>query len=94
MEFPDFVVESQEAATIMDDSEIEKVRQDEVRGRKSEDSSHRDKLQRLKKLMLQALQRGNRALFEQVLIDLGQKRGSSEYEASLKAFDDYRRGRR
>jgi hypothetical protein len=78
----------------MNDSEIEKVRQDEIRGRKAGDSAHRDKLQRLKKLMLQALQKGNRDLFKQVLIDLGQKRGSSEYEASLKAFDDYQRGRR
>ena len=78
----------------MDDSEIEKVRQDEIRGRKSEDSAYKDRVGRLKKLMLQALQRGNRGLFEQVLIDLGQKRGSSEYEASLKAFDDYQRGRR
>jgi len=78
----------------MDDSEIEKVRQDDIRGRKSEDSAYKDRVGRLKKLMLQALQRGNRGLFEQVLIDLGQKRGSSEYEASLKAFDDYQRGRR
>ena len=78
----------------MDDSEIEKVRQDDIRGRKSEDSAYKDRVGRLKKLMLQALQRGNRGLFEQVLIDLGQKRGSSEYEASLKAFDDYHRGRR
>ena len=78
----------------MDDSEIEKVRQDDIRGRKSEDSTYKDKIRRLKKLMLQALQRRNRALFEQVLIDLGQKRGSSEYEASLKAFDGYHRGRR
>jgi len=78
----------------MDDSEIEKVRQDDIRGRKSEDSAYKDRVGRLKKLMLQALQRGNRGLFEQVLTDLGQKRGSSEYEASLKAFDDYQRGRR
>ena len=78
----------------MDDSEIEKVRQDDIRGRKSEDSAYKDRVGRLKKLMLQALQRGNRGLFERVLIDLGQKRGSSEYEASLKAFDDYQRGRR
>ena len=78
----------------MDDSEIEKVRQDDIRGRKSEDSAYKDRVGRLKRLMLQALQRGNRGLFEQVLTDLGQKRGSSEYEASLKAFDDYQRGRR
>ena len=44
--------------------------------------------------MLHALHKGNRVLFQQVLIDLGQKLNSSEYEASMKMYEDYQRERR
>jgi hypothetical protein len=43
--------------------------------------------------MLDALQKGNPGLFQQVLIDLGQKPGSSEYEKSMKMFETYQRER-
>jgi len=39
--------------------------------------------------MLNAIRNGNRGLFQQVLIDLGQKPGSSEYEQSMKLFESY-----
>jgi hypothetical protein len=45
--------------------------------------------------MLDALHRANRGLFQQVLIDFGQKPGSEEYEASMKMYDeDYQCGKR
>ena len=43
--------------------------------------------------MLDALRKGNLGLFQQVLIDLGQKPGSSEYEKSMKMFETYQRER-
>jgi hypothetical protein len=44
--------------------------------------------------MLDALRRANRGLFQQVLIDLGQKPGSDQYERTMKMYEDYQRGRR
>jgi len=80
---------------VSDESEIEKIRGEEVeRGRRPKHSSQREKLRRLKSLMLHALHKGNRVLFQQVLIDLGQKLNSSEYEASMKMYEDYQRERR
>ena len=43
--------------------------------------------------MLDALRKGNPGLFQQVLIDLGQKPGSSEYEKSMKMFETHQRER-
>jgi hypothetical protein len=44
--------------------------------------------------MLTAIRRGNRGLFQQTLIDLGQKPGSSEFDRSMKMFEDYQRAKR
>ena len=78
-----------------DENEISNIREEEMeRGRRPKHSSEREKLRRLKSLMLTALRRANRGLFQQVLIDLGQKPGSSEYENSMKMFEDYQRAKR
>lgn len=44
--------------------------------------------------MMFALQRGNRGLFQQVLIDLGKKPGSAEYEEWMREYEKYQRERR
>jgi hypothetical protein len=78
-----------------DENEISKVREEEAqRGRRPQHSSEKEKLRRLKTTMLIALRRGNRGLFQQVLIENGQKPGSDVYEASMKMFEDYQRGKR
>jgi hypothetical protein len=78
-----------------DEKEISRIREEEAqRGRRPQHLSEKEKLHRSKAMMLIALRRGNRGLFQQVLIDLGQKPGSDEYEASMKKFEDYRRGKR
>jgi hypothetical protein len=45
-------------------------------------------------MMLIALRRGNRGLFQQTLIEIGQKPGSDEYESSMKKYEEYQRGKR
>ncbi len=45
-------------------------------------------------MMQDALHKGNRGLFQQVLIYLGQKPGSSEYESSMKIYDEYQHEKR
>jgi hypothetical protein len=59
------------------------------RGRRPRHSSDREKLRRLRSLMLNAIRNGSRGLFLQVLIDFGQKPGSSEHEQSMKLFESY-----
>jgi hypothetical protein len=44
--------------------------------------------------MTTALRTGNRALFQQILTDLGKKPGSAEYEESMKEYEKYQRGGR
>jgi hypothetical protein len=78
-----------------DESDISRVREEEVqRGRRPRYTSEKEKRRRLKSLMQDALRQSNRGLFQQVLIDLGQKPGSDEYERSMKLFEDYQRARR
>ncbi len=61
-----------------DKKEISQVRDEEIeRGRRPQHLAEKEKLRRLKSMMLDALHKGNRGLFQQVLIDLGQKPGSS-----------------
>ena len=80
---------------VSDDTEIDKIRQAEMeRGRRPKHSSEKEKTRRLKSLMLSALQRGNRGLFQQVLIDLGKKPGSAEYEEWMREYETYQRERR
>jgi hypothetical protein len=45
-------------------------------------------------MMMTALRRGNRGLFQQVLIDLGKKPGSADYEESMREYEKYQRERR
>ena len=78
-----------------DKKDISKVREEEAqRGRRPQHLSEKEKLQRAKGMMRIALHRGNRGLFQQVLIEIGQLPGSDEFEASMKRFEDYQRGKR
>ena len=78
-----------------DEDEISKIREEESeRGRRPKHSGEKERLRRLRSLMLNAIHRGNRGLFQQVLIELGQKPGSSEYENSMRKYEDYQRERR
>jgi hypothetical protein len=45
-------------------------------------------------MMMTALRRGNRGLFQQVLIDLGKTPGSADYEEWMREFEKYQRERR
>jgi len=77
---------------VSEENEIHKIREEETEtGRRSKHSTEKEKLRRLKSLMLNAIRGGNRGLFQQVLIDLGQKPGSSDYESSMKSYDEYQR---
>jgi hypothetical protein len=79
---------------VSDENDIDEIREEEIeRGRRPKHSSEKQKLRRLNSLMLNAIRRGNRGLFQQVLIDLGQKPGSSEFAQSMKMFDPYQRER-
>ena len=78
-----------------DEKEIAKIREEEAqRGRRPQHLTEKEKLRRSRASMLIALRRGNRGLFQQVLIEIGQQPGSEEYEASMKRFEDYQRGKR
>ncbi len=78
-----------------DDNEIHKIREEEMeRGRRPKHSAQKEKLRRLKSLMISALRRGNRGLFQQVLIDLGKKPGSPEYDEWMREYEKYQRERR
>jgi hypothetical protein len=78
-----------------DESEINKIREEETgRGRRPTHSAEKEKLRRLKAMMMTALRRGNRGLFQQVLIDLGKKPGSADYEESMREYEKYQRERR
>ena len=78
-----------------DDDEISRVRDQETeRGRRPRHTAEKDRRRRLKSLMRTALYTGNKGLFHQALIDLGQKPGSSAYEKLMKIFADYHREKR
>jgi hypothetical protein len=73
-----------------DENDISRIREEESeRGRRPKHSSEKEKLRRLKSMMLTAIRRGNLGLFQQVLIELGQQPGSSEYETSMKLYEEY-----
>jgi hypothetical protein len=80
---------------VSDENEIDKIRQEEMeRGRRPTHSAEKEKRLRLKSLMMFALQRGNRGLFEQVLIDLGKKLESAEYDEWMREYEKYQREQR
>lgn len=80
---------------MFDESEISKVREEEAqRGRRRQHSSEKEKRRRYRKMAMDSLRRGNKSLYVQILIDLGQKPGSDEFDALMKEFDDYQRGKR
>ncbi len=78
-----------------DEKDIERIREEEIeRGRRPRHAAEKDKRRRLKSLMMTALQKGNRGLFQQVLIDLGKKPGSADYEEWMREYEKYQRERR
>jgi len=80
---------------VSDKNEIDKFREEEMeRGRRPKHSAEKEKLRRLKSLMMTALHRGNRGLFQQVLIDLGKKPGSAEYAEWMREYEKYQSERR
>jgi hypothetical protein len=80
---------------VSDENGIDKIREEEMeRGRRPKHSSEKEKFRCLKSMMLDALHKGNRGLFQQALIDLGQRPGSFEYESSMKIYDEYQREKR
>jgi hypothetical protein len=75
--------------------DISQIREEEAqRGRRPKHAAEKDRRRRLKSLLVSALQKANRGLFHQVLIDLGQTPGSSDYEKSMKMYEDYQRENR
>jgi hypothetical protein len=79
---------------VTEDDEISPIREEEAqRGRRPKHTAEKDRRRRLKSLLLTALHKANRGLFHQVLIDLGQTPGSSDYEKSMKMYEDYQRQR-
>jgi hypothetical protein len=80
---------------VFKENDISKIREEESeRGRRPKHSSEKEKLRRLKSMMMTALRRGNKGLFQQVLIDLGKKPGSAEYEEWMTEYEKYQRERR
>jgi hypothetical protein len=80
---------------VSDKDEIDKIREEEMeRGRRPKHSAEKEKLRRLKSLMMTALHRGNRGLFQQVLIDLGKKPGSAEHAEWMREYEKYQSERR
>ena len=80
---------------VSEENEINKIREEETeRGRRPSHSAEKEKLRRLKSMMMTALRRGNRGLFQQVLIDLGKKPGSADYEEWMREYEKYQRDRR
>jgi hypothetical protein len=78
-----------------DENDISKIRKEEAqRGRRPKHLEEKERLQRLKKLVWDSMRRGNRALFQQVLIDLDEKPGTARYDQLMKMYDDYQRAKR
>jgi hypothetical protein len=77
-----------------DENDISKVRAEEAqRGRRPKYLEEKSRHQRLKKLVLDSMRKGNRALFQQVLIDLDEKPGTARYDELMRMFDDYQRAK-
>jgi hypothetical protein len=77
-----------------DEKDISKVREEEAqRGRRPKHVPEKERQRRLKKLVWDSMRKGNRALFQQVLIDLDEKPGTSRYDELMKMYDDYQRAK-
>jgi len=77
------------------EKDISKVREEEAqRGRRPTHLQERERQQRLRKLVRDSMRNGNKALFQQVLIDLDEKPGTVRYDELMKMYDDYQRGKR
>jgi hypothetical protein len=78
-----------------DEKDISKVREEEAqRGRRPTHLQERERQQRLRKLVWDSMRNGNKALFQQVLIDLDEKPGTARYDELMKMYDDYQRAKR
>ncbi len=76
-----------------DEKEISRVRSSEIGRGKKTASSLRRKEERVKAVLMTALEKGDRKLFAETLIDLGQAPDSPEHRDSLKLFDAYSAGK-
>lgn len=74
---------------MFDEKDIAKVRSSEISRGEKTSRSLRQKEARLKALLMRALETGDRKLFEETLIDLGQAIDSEQHRASMKIFDDH-----
>lgn len=78
-----------------DENEISRVFKEEAgRGRRPKHAAEKQRLRRLKKLVLDSLRQGNRSAYQQALIDLAEKPGTARYDELVKHYDDYQRARR
>ncbi len=72
-----------------DEKEIARIRSSEVGRGKQSSVKRARKRERLEKLLLAALMRGDREHFAEILNDLGQPPGTVEHENSMRIFDEY-----
>jgi hypothetical protein len=78
-----------------DEKEIAKIREEEARrGRRPKHLEEKERRKRLERLVWDSMRKGNRALFQQVLIDLDEKPGTLRYDELMKMYDDYQRAKR
>ena len=78
-----------------DEKDISKIREEEAqRGRRPKHLEEKANRRRLEKLVRDSMRKGNRALFQQVLIDLDEKPGTARYDELMKMYDDYQRAKR
>jgi hypothetical protein len=74
---------------MFDKKDIAKVRSSEISRGEKTPRGLRQKEERLKALLMRALEMANRELFEETLIELGQPIDSEQHRASMRIFDEY-----
>jgi hypothetical protein len=78
-----------------DEKDISKVREEEAeRGRRPKHLEEQERRRRQRKLLSDSMRKGNRALFQQVLIELDEKPGTVRFDELMKMYDDYQRAKR
>ncbi|HXL23690.1 MAG TPA: hypothetical protein VOA78_14595 [Candidatus Dormibacteraeota bacterium] len=78
-----------------DEKEISRIREEEAqRGRRPKHLEEQERQRRQRKLVRDSVRKGNRALFQQVLIELDEKPGTARYDELMKMYDDYQSAKR
>jgi len=68
-----------------DEKDIEKIREEEAqRGRRPKHAQEKERRQRLKKIVWDAIRQGNRPLLQQALIELDEKPGTARFDDLMK----------